>query len=264
MGRTTILTPPGALITAGSYSSREDAMSLKVIGAGLGRTGTLSLKVALEELGFGKCYHMTEVLARPGDAQVWDAAARGEPVDWETLFRGYRATVDWPGCDFYREFLKLYPEAKVILTVRDPERWYDSARQTIYYARIAYPGWLTPFVPGVRHLLRMLDRLIWDGMFDGRFEDKAHAIGVFDRHNEEVKRAVPADRLLVFEVKEGWGPLCSFLAVPIPEGKPFPHLNDAEEFRSQMRRTAFVMRAVACSVLGGLALVVAWAVIKLM
>src|ERR1700755_3256651 len=110
-------------------------MPLRVIGAGLGRTGTPSLKVPLEELGFGKCYHMTEVLARPGDARVWDAAARGEPVDWEAMLRGYRATVDWPACTFYRDFLKLYPEAKVILTVRDPERWYDSARQTIYHVR---------------------------------------------------------------------------------------------------------------------------------
>ena len=238
-------------------------MPLKVIGAGLGRTGTLSLKVALEELGFSKCYHMTEVFAHQGHAQVWDAAARGEPVDWEALFRGYRATVDWPGCNFYKEFLRLYPEAKVILTVRDPERWYDSARQTIYYVRSTFPGWVTPFVPRVRHLLRMLDRLIWDGKFDGRFEDKDHAIGVFNRHNEEVQRTVPPDRLLVYEVKEGWGPLCSFLGVPIPEGKPFPHLNDAEEFRSLVRRQAVVMRAVAYSVLGAVALALGWAVIRL-
>jgi hypothetical protein len=264
MGRTTIPTPPGALITAGSISSLEDAMPLEVIGAGLGRTGTLSLKVALEELGFSGCYHMIEVFGHPGHAQVWEAAARGEPVDWEALFRGYRATVDWPGCDFYQEFLRLHPGAKVILTVRDPERWYDSARRTIYYARIAFPGWITPFVPRMRHLRRMFDRLIWDGKFDGRFEDRAHTIGVFNRHNEEVKQAVPADRLLVYEVKEGWGPLCSFLGVPIPKGKPFPHLNDAEEFRSRIRRTAFVMRAVAGSVLGALALFVAWVVVKWM
>jgi hypothetical protein len=238
-------------------------MPLKVIGAGLGRTGTLSLKAALEELGFSKCYHMTEVLARPGDAQVWDAAARGEPVDWEALFRGYQATVDWPGCNFYREFLKLYPEAKVILTVRDPERWYDSARRTIYHVRSTFPGWVTPFVPRIRHLLRMLDRLIWDGTFDGRFEDRNHAIDVFNRHNTEARRSVPPDRLLVYEVREGWGPLCSFLGVPVPEGRPFPHLNDAEEFRSRIRRMAFVVRAVAYSVLGAVALALGWAVMRL-
>jgi hypothetical protein len=238
-------------------------MPLKVIGAGLGRTGTLSLKVALEELGFSKCYHMTEVFAHKGHSQVWDAAARGEPVDWEALFRGYQATVDWPGCNFYREFLRLYPETKVILTVRDPERWYDSARQTIYYARIAFPGWITPFVPRMKHLRRMFDRLIWDGTFEGRFEDKPYAIDVFNRHNEEAQRSVPPDRLLVYEVKEGWGPLCSFLGVPIPEGKPFPHLNDAQEFRSRIRRAAFVVRAVACGLVGVLVLLLGWAVMRL-
>jgi Sulfotransferase domain len=237
-------------------------MSLEVIGAGLGRTGTLSLKAALEEIGFSRCYHMTEVFANKGHAQIWDAAARGEPVDWEALFRGYQATVDWPGCNFYREFLRLYPEAKVILTVRDPERWYESAHQTIYYARIAYPGWIAPLVPRIKNFLRMLDRLIWDGTFDGRFEDKPHAVEVFNRHNEEVRRSVPPDRLLVYEVKEGWGPLCSFLGVPVPEGKPFPHLNDAEQFRSGIRRAEFVVRAVAYSVLAVVALVLGWAVMK--
>jgi hypothetical protein len=150
---------------------REDAKSLKVTGAGLGRTGTLSLKVALERLGLDKCYHMSEVIAHPQHVPVWEAAGRGEPVDWEALFRGYQATVDWPGCHFYRDFLASYPDAKVILTVRDPERWYDSARQTIYAVRTAFPGWLIPFVPRMRRLLAMTDRLIWDGVFGGRFED---------------------------------------------------------------------------------------------
>ena len=118
---------------------REDAKSLKVIGAGLGRTATLSLKVALERLGLDKCYHMTEIFAQPDHVGLWDAAGRGRPVDWEALFRGYQATVDWPGCHFYRDFLARYPDANVILTVRDPERWYDSARQTSYAVRTAFP-----------------------------------------------------------------------------------------------------------------------------
>ncbi len=117
-------------------------MALDVIGAGLGRTGTLSLKAALEELGLGKCYHMTEVLAHPESVPVWDAAARGQPVDWDELFDGYRATVDWPGCSFYRELLDRYPDAKVILSVRDPERWYESAaRRSIGSGTRSRAGW---------------------------------------------------------------------------------------------------------------------------
>jgi hypothetical protein len=207
---------------------------------------------------------MTEVFANPGHVQAWDAASRGEPVDWEALFRGYRATVDWPGCNFYQEFLRLYPDAKVILTVRDPDRWYDSARRTIYHVMDAFPRWVFPLVPRMRRLWKMLDRLIWDGVFGGRFEDRAHAIQVFNRHNDEVRRVVPADRLLVYEVKEGWGPLCSFLGVPVPEATPFPHLNDAEEFRSRIGRAAFVMRAVAFSALAAAALVAAFVLIRLM
>jgi hypothetical protein len=239
-------------------------MPLKVIGAGLGRTGTLSLKVALEQLGFARCYHMTEVLAHPEHIPVWDAAARGEPVDWEALFRGYQATVDWPGCNFYAELLRLYPEARVILTVRDPDRWYDSARQTIYYVRHAIPAWLAPLLPRMRRFRPMLDRLIWVGMFHGRFEDRLYAIEVFRRHKEQVKRSVPPDRLLVYEVGEGWGPLCAFLGVPVPEGQPFPHLNDAAEFRARIRRGALIVRTIALAIGGTAALLLAWLARRLM
>jgi Sulfotransferase domain len=238
-------------------------MPLKVIGAGLGRTGTLSLQAALEELGFARCYHMREVLANRGDAHVWDAAARGKSVDWEGLFSGYQATVDWPGCSFYRELIEKYPEAKVILSVRDPERWYDSARQTIYYVRNAFPGWVTLFVPRFRGFRRMLDRIIWIGMFQGRFEDRSFAIDAFNRHNEQVRRDVPADRLLIYDVREGWGPLCAFLGVPVPEGKPFPHLNDATEFRARIQRAARVMRAIGYAALGLAALVLIVVAIRL-
>jgi hypothetical protein len=239
-------------------------MPLTVIGAGLGRTGTLSLKAALEQLGFARCYHMTEVLAHPEHIPAWDAAARGEPVDWEALFRGYQATVDWPGCNFYAEFLRLYPDAKVILTVRDPDRWYDSARQTIYYVRHAFPGWMTPLLPRMGRFQPMLDRLIWVGMFHGRFEDRSYAIEVFNRHNEEVKRVVPNDRLLVYEVNEGWGPLCKFLGVPVPEDKPFPRLNDAAEFRARIRRGVLIVRTVTFTVLGAVGLILAWVALRLM
>jgi hypothetical protein len=230
-------------------------MSIRVIGAGLGRTGTLSLKQALEELGFAKCYHMTEVLAHKEDARVWDAAVRGEPVEWDALFRGYQATVDWPGCSFYEEFLRRYPAAKVVLTVRDPEKWYESARQTIFFVRDAFPSWVRLLNPRMRLFLRMVDRLIWAGTFQGRFEDQSFAIAVFNRHNEQVRRVVPPERLLIYEVREGWGPLCAFLGVPVPDGKPFPHVNDAAEFRSRIQRAARIMRTIGYSVVGILALI---------
>lgn len=231
-------------------------MPIQVIGAGFGRTGTLSLKTALEELGFGKCYHMVDVLARMDDARTWDAAVRGEAVDWDRLFDGYRSTVDWPGCAFYRELIRKYPEAKVILTVRDPGRWYESALQTIYFVRHAFPAWAARLNPKRRDFQRMLDSVVWDGTFRGRFEDRDFAIETFDRHNDEVRREVPADRLLVYEVREGWEPLCRFLGVPVPEGKPFPHVNDAAEFRARIVLAARIVRTVGYVAMGMAALAV--------
>jgi hypothetical protein len=229
-------------------------MSIQVIGAGLGRTGTHSLKVALEELGFARCYRPLKVFASMDQARTWDAAARGEPVDWDRLFAGYRATVDLPGCVFYRELMENYPEAKVILTVRDPERWYDSVRQTILFASGTFPRWALLLSPRMVVFQRMLDRL-WDRLFRGRFEHRAFAIDVFNRHNEQVRRDVPADRLLVYEIGQGWGPLCAFLGVPVPEGKPFPQLNDAAEFRAQIERRARIVRTVGYAALGAVALI---------
>jgi hypothetical protein len=149
-----------------------------------------------------------------------------------------------PGCMFYRELAEKYPEAKVILTVRDPERWYDSVRQTIHLLGNTFPEWtvlLLLLSPRQHVFQRMLDRLR-DRLFRGRFEDRAFAIEVFNRHNEQVRRDVPADRLLVYEVSQGWGPLCAFLGVPVPEGKPFPHLNDAAAFRAKINRDALAVR----------------------
>ncbi len=147
--------------------------------------------------------------------------------------------------------------------MRDPERWYDSARQTIYFVRNALPGWTSVFMPRMRDFGRMIDRIIWIGTFQGRFEDRAFAIDVFKRHNDEVRRDVPADRLLVYDVREGWGPLCTFLGVPVPEGKPFPHLNDAVEFRARIERMARAMRTVGYVAIGAAALVVIAVAIRL-
>jgi sulfotransferase family protein len=206
---------------------------MRVIGAGFGRTGTMSLKVALEQLGCGPCYHMLEVFDKPRHVELWQAAAEGRPVDWGELFAGYNSAVDWPACSFYKQLMDVYPEAKVLLTVRDPERWYESVTNTIYpSSREASPP------PDRRAHLHMIETLIWQGTFAGRFEDKQHAIAVFERHNEEVKRHVPAGRLLVYEVQEGWEPLCRFLDVPVPEATPFPRLNDTAAFQQRVQERA--------------------------
>ena len=209
----------------------------------------MSLKTALETLGFGPCYHMIEVFEHPEHVGFWEAAWRGGPVDWEALLGGYGATVDWPACTFYGELLERYPDAKVLLSVRDPERWYESTRNTIYEISKITAGsrlsravfaFVGLFVPGVFVIGRMGHEIIWQGTFGGRFEDKAHAIEVFERHNAEVRQRVPPDKLLVYEVKQGWGPLCDFLGVERPD-VPFPHLNDT----AQMRRRVLLVRAIS-------------------
>lgn len=199
-------------------------MSLDVIGAGLGRTGTTSLKLALERLGFSRCHHMTELFAYPETGALWEAAAEGKPVDWEVLLAGYRATTDWPACNFYRELARIYPQAKVILTVRDPESWFRSTQGTIFaperVAQIAAKAHSGFFKKGIMPL------------FDGRLNDREHAIAVYERHNAEVRRTIAPERLLVYDAAQGWEPLCRFLGVPIP-ADPFPHANTTESFRSR-------------------------------
>jgi hypothetical protein len=206
-----------------------------VIGAGFGRTGTTSTKAALELLGFAPCYHMLEVIVHPPDVAHWRAAVAGRPVDWRQFFRNYRATVDWPACEFYQELMAVYPDAKVLLNVRDPERWYDSMASTIYPLNMAVPHWLRRLVPHLDRFLRLNMEMLWQGRFGGRFEDRNHAIEVYTRHVEEVKRVVPPERLLVFDVKEGWEPLCRFLGVPVPTDQSFPHLNDAAQVQVLIR-----------------------------
>ena len=234
---------------------------MRVIGAGFGRTGTKSLQVALEDLGFGPCYHMTELFEHPEHAGSWDAARRGEPVDWDGFLGRYDATVDWPACAFYEELVGRYPDAKVLLSVRDSDRWYESVRNTIYeLSRLSSSSPLSRltfrlvglFVPAIGEVGRMNNKLIWADTFDGRFEDRSHAKAVFERHNAEVRRKVPPEKLLVYEVKEGWGPLCDFLDVEAPN-KPFPRLNDTAEMRGRVR----MVRAVSYAVPAILALLLA-------
>ncbi len=207
-------------------------MALKVIGAGFGRTGTASLKAALELIDFGPCYHMREVFEHPDHIPYWQQAVDGTLESWEPILDGYVAAVDWPASAFYETYMQQFPDAKVILTVRDPEKWYESALATIFPVSSNRPEQADP----VREAQgRMANQLIWLNTFNGRFEDKAYAIDVFNQHVESVKRKVPADKLLVLDVKEGWEPLCAFLGVSVPD-QPFPRVNDREEFLA--RRSA--------------------------
>jgi hypothetical protein len=216
---------------------------MRVIGAGFGRTGTTSLKAALEELGFGPTYTLSEVFRNPEHVRVWEAAAdAGEHVDWEEFLAGYEVAVDWPTCSFYEELMEAFPEAPVILTVRDPAAWYESTRSTIYGLRMLTDGPLPiraafalaePFVPGPAGAVRLAESLVWEKTFEGRFGDRDHAIEVFERHNEAVRLRVAPERLLVFDVREGWAPLCDFLGVVAPDG-PFPRLNEARQMRRRL------------------------------
>jgi sulfotransferase family protein len=207
---------------------------MQVIGAGFGRTGTMSLKAALERLGFGPCFHMIDLIRDPTPLPYWQAAADGEKVDWTEALDGWESTIDWPGCTFWEEMAEIWPDAPVLLSVRDPEAWYRSTYNSIHEAKeMALRGELQgnteePPDPAV---MQMINGLIWNGTFKGRFTDKEFALEVFRRHNEDVKSKVPADRLLVYEIKQGWGPLCDFLGVEVPD-EPMPHLNDTESFRN--------------------------------
>jgi hypothetical protein len=197
-------------------------MSLKVIGAGFGRTGTRSLKEALEMLGFGPCHHMMEVFLHPEQVPFWDRAAQDEKVDWNDVFATYSSACDWPSCSYYRELAEVYPDAKVILSLRDAKSWYKSVSSTIMPAMQKNHGRL----PGVFGPLK-----IGQKTFNDDFSE-ANMIAVYERHNEEVKRVIPKDRLLVFEAKDGWAPLCKFLGVPVPS-EPYPSMNSTEEFQAR-------------------------------
>jgi hypothetical protein len=205
-------------------------MALSVIGAGFGRTGTLSLRIALDRLGLGPCYHMLEVFEHPEHIDAWERAAGGAPADWDGLFRGYRSAVDWPACAFYRQLAERYPEAKVVLTLRDSGRWYRSAAETIFPIMTGSPAGDDPVALAQA---RMAREVIAERTFGGRVDDRGHAIAVYERHAEEVRRTIPPGRLLVYEVAEGWGPLCRFLGLPEP-AEPFPRANTTEDFRRML------------------------------
>lgn len=206
-------------------------MTLKVIGAGLGRTGTMSLKLALEKLLGGPCYHMTELFRHlPEHTPLWHAAARGERVDWDRIFEGYVAAVDEPVAIHWRALMEYYPEALIILSVRDAASWWKSANDTILKVK------QQPLVTDEP------DRIAWHAMIMDTYA-KLYPDGVHDpqltqqrflKHIESVKAGVPASRLLIWHVRDGWEPICKALDLPIPD-EPFPHSNTTEEFLARRR-----------------------------
>jgi hypothetical protein len=210
---------------------------MRLIGAGLPRTGTLSQKLALEMLGLAPCYHMVTVLADLDQAPMWERAVHGD-VDWHELLGGYESTVDWPGGLFYKEILEAFPEAKVLLSTRDPESWERSMRDTVWAVR--HGGSLMRNLsdaqvhvnPAWAGFISMIDSIVWDATFHHR-DSPEQMIEAFERHNAEVKATVPPEKLLVWEVSEGWEPLCEFLEVPVPD-TPFPHLNDSKVFSERI------------------------------
>jgi hypothetical protein len=194
---------------------------MKVFGAGFHRTGTLSLRAALEQLGFGPCYHMVELRHHLEHAASWLAAADGDPTALQEILQDYAAAVDWPTCHFWRELAELYPDAKIILTVRDPDRWFDShcgLLRSVLRMRSVSPDGHSATVGPIIHRLMVQDT------FDGRIVDRAHCTAVFQRHAEQVRASLPPGRVLTFNVAEGWEPLCAFLDVPVPDAE-FPRLN---------------------------------------
>lgn len=200
---------------------------IEVIGAGLPRTGTISLRAALGELGIAPCYHMEEVFRRPQDVALWEAARTGGP-EWASALAGYRATMDAPACFFWRELVAAYPAAKVILTVRDPVAWYESFMSTVFLA-MSEPERFGPAAPA----LRMAHRYVVEDFLGGAAEDRGRALAAYAAHVSAVKAGAPADRLLVYDLAEGWAPLCAFLGRPRPEA-PMPHRNDRSAFRGRL------------------------------
>jgi hypothetical protein len=201
-------------------------MALRIIGSGFGRTGTLSLKNALEILDFGPCHHMEEVLQHPEQVPYWEAVAAHKPVSWDAVFAGYRSQVDWPGAHVWRELAAAYPQAKVIHTIRPEEQWWKSFSATIGALLGGYKD--SPAPPHVKAMMDAAHEMLLVQTMGGS-ADREHALAAYRRRTDDVRAAIPPERLLVFNVEEGWDPLCRFLGVPIP-AVAFPRLNSTDQF----------------------------------
>jgi sulfotransferase family protein len=203
---------------------------LRIVGAGVGRTGTNSLKLALEQLLDGRCYHMYELIRRDQDVPVWEAAVRGEAVDWDGFLSEFVATVDWPAASFWPEIYAANPDAHVLLSTRSStDEWWDSVGQTIAVA-LSQPA--PDDDPSLKRR-RALTREVLATRFAPVWEDADAARAAYERHNAQVRAAVPADRLIEWQPGDGWTPICAALGVPEP-AEPFPHENKRAEFRSRI------------------------------
>ena len=217
-------------------------MSIKIIGAGFPRTGTNTLRESLQQLGYVKTYHMKELLVHPENLHYWKRLRTTGTTDWEELYDGYEATVDFPCYPWYKAHMKQYPEAKVILSVRPFENWYDSIYSTIWQAQnppeaqrleMSQKVASNPRLQTVMQCMEFAKTAIMEDHFQGRFLDKTFIEEVYNKHNEEVKAYVPANKLLVIDVSEGWEPLCKFLGMVIPS-EPLPHTNKKEDFKTML------------------------------
>ena len=202
-------------------------MALQIVGSGFGRTGTRSLKEALEVLGFGPCHHMEEVFDNPPQVAHWQAIAAGRPVDWNAVFAGYTAQIDWPGAHVWRETAAAFPQAKVIHSARPGDIWWRSFSKTIGKA-MSLRGTL-PVPPHIAAMMDAFDAMAGQGTFGGQWLDREVALAAYHRREAEVRAAFAPERLLVFDVAQGWGPLCEFLGVPVPV-TPFPNRNQLDQF----------------------------------
>lgn len=200
-------------------------MTIQLIGAGVGRTGTHSLKLALERLLGGTCHHMVETFGRADQVAGFSAAIAGEPVDWQALLADFSAIVDFPGAYFWRELAEAFPDAPVLLSSRDAAGWYRSASNTIFQVFDRVPPEATDWMGAVRTAMRT--------RFSDQFNDENAMIAAYHRHNAAVRATVPADRLFEWTPSDGWGPICAALGVPVPD-EPFPVTNTTEDFRSMM------------------------------
>jgi hypothetical protein len=237
-------------------------MSLKIIGAGFGRTGTMSTYAALNQLGL-RCYHMFEVIenkANKGHLEFWNDVANapaGAPHDWNRVFAGYEAAVDNPAVCVWRELLAAYPDAKVLLTLhpKGAEAWYESTIDTIYFSMSSWQfhllAWFTPFA---RKMRNMCNKLIWQRAHQGTMAERARALAFYAEHVERVKASVPAEKLLIYSVDQGWEPLCRFLGVPVPAA-PFPNINDRAAIKkiiANITRGAYAIIALGVILLAAL------------